>query len=447
MRPWSSFWTSRVNPDPLPVKPHSDVKAKSLPLETSQTPWFAGDKVYATSALGGWDQQLEPQSVSQPYIIQPEDSVYQALGRPLVLNRMDSPLQEPEDSVSSIIRCAHEDEMMELVAVIKQLREQAAKDAEMIAELRGQAQDNAHAIGVVRIENERMMKELSAAASEARVAAAAITAAAASATEAVANSPPTQSPPTHSPPARGLSPRSPPPHNHPPHDPPPHSSPPHSPPPHSPPPHSLPPQSPPPQSPPPHSPPTPIPPPHSPPTSSRPTLSPSTSSRPTPSPSTPAPPSPPKKGKGKQSPKQAAPVSTPSSPRTTYTNPPSFTAIPQPTASSANLTIFETYDRMINLLKNKPRPDVQLGDYPWPMFPEPSFSFPQRITLRSEVTKEKVVAFVRAYASAYGLEQRGNRGEAMLKAWRSIMDRSEDAILKGTAARAFTYMDMATRSL
>jgi hypothetical protein len=102
---------------------------------------------------------------------------------------------------------------------------------------------------------------------------------------------------------------------------------------------------------------------------------------------------------------------------------------------------------MINLLKNKPRPDVQLGDYPWPMFPEPSFSFPQRITLRSEVTKEKVVAFVRAYASAYGLEQRGNRGEAMLKAWRSIMDRSEDAILKGTAARAFTYMDMATRSL
>jgi cytochrome c553 len=61
---------------------------------------------------------------------------------------MDSPLQEPEDSVSSIIRGVHEDEMRELAAVIKELREQAARDAELITELRGQAEDNARAIGV-----------------------------------------------------------------------------------------------------------------------------------------------------------------------------------------------------------------------------------------------------------------------------------------------------------
>lgn len=108
--------------------------------------------------------------------------------------------------------------------------------------------------------------------------------------------------------------------------------------------------------------------------------------------------------------------------------------------------MFETYDRMVNLLKNKPRTDIQLGDYPWPMFPEPAGSFPQRISLRSEVKKEKVYAFVQAYASAYGPAQQKKRADAMVEAWKSISNKSADMILNGTAARALTYMDMAARS-
>lgn len=102
---------------------------------------------------------------------------------------------------------------------------------------------------------------------------------------------------------------------------------------------------------------------------------------------------------------------------------------------------------MIDLLKTKPCADIHLNDYPWPMFPEAAGSFPQRITLRSQVDKEKVYAFVRAYVSAYGPGRRKERGEAMTKAWKSIAARSTDGILRGTASRAFTYMDMATRSL
>ena len=101
---------------------------------------------------------------------------------------------------------------------------------------------------------------------------------------------------------------------------------------------------------------------------------------------------------------------------------------------------------MVNLLKTKPRTDVQLSDYPWPMFPEPAGSFPQSIALRSDVKKEKVCAFVQAYTSAYGPGQRTARGDAMMKAWKSIMNKSDDIILNGTVARAFTYMDMATQS-
>lgn len=413
MRPWS-FWSSRANS--LPIKPHQDSQAKSSLAGKSEPSW-------ATGAPGGWDQQTEPQSVSQSYITQPEDSIYQVFGRPLVLNRMDSPLQEPDDSVSSIIHGVHEDEAMELVAAIKELREQATRDVALIAELRGQAEDNAHAIGVARIENERLMKELSAAVSEARVAAAAAAAsaaaAAAAATTAAAaaaaasatgtavtvNSPPTHGPPTHSPPPHSPPTRSPPIRSPPTHSPPTHSSPLHSPPLHSPP-----------------------------------------TDTPTRSPSTDTPPSPPKTGKKKKPLKQAPPVSTPSSPKTTYTKSPTITAAPQPTPSSPNLTIFETYDRMVNILKTKPRTDVQLGDYPWPMFPEPAGSFPRRITLRSDVEKEKVFAFVQAYTSAYGPGQRDKRGDAMVKAWKSIMGRSDDIILNGTVARAFTYMDMAAQS-
>jgi len=370
--PWP-FWTSRANSEPLPVKSNQDTRATSPLVENSEPSWSAHDKVYATSAPGGWDQQPEPQPASQPYIIQPEDSLYQPLDRPLVLNRMDSPLQEPEESVSSILRGVHEDEMRELVAVIKELREQAARDAELITELRGQAEDNAHAIGVLRIENERLVKEMSAAAAEAReavaVAAAAASAAsaasasasaAAAAAAAAANSPPPPSPPAPAPQTTG-------------------------------------------------------------------------------------------------EPRQVPYVSTPTSPRTTPTsppfipespiNPPSSTAVPQGTPLSPNLTMFETYDHMVNLLKTKPRSDVHLGDYPWPMFPEPAGSFPPRITLRSDVKKEKVYAFVQGYTSVYGPAQRKERGEAMVRAWKSIMDRSEDIILKGTAARACTYMDMAARSL
>ena len=355
MGPWS-FWTSRANSDPLPVKPRQDSKSGSPLAESSEASWSANDKVYATSAPGGWDQQPEPQPVGQPYYIQPGDSVFQPYGRPLVLNRMDSPLQDAEDSVSSIIRGVHEDEARELIAVIKELKEQAAGDAELIAELRGQAEDNARAIGVLRIENERLMKELSTAASDARVATAVATATAA--TAAVAKRPP----------------------------------------------------------------------------------------------------APPKIDDEKKTPKQARLLSTPSSPKTTPTTPPmipktnqpeplSSTAFSQITPSSPNLTTFETFDRMVSLLKTKPRPDIQLGDYPWPMFPEKTGSFPPRITLRSEVKKERVYAFVQAYTSASGPGQRKERGEAMVKAWKSIMDRSEDTILNGTAARAFTYIDMAARSL
>jgi hypothetical protein len=376
---------SRANSDPLPVNSRQDSQAKSPLGEKSETSWSEDDRVYATSAPGGWDQQPELQPIRQPYVIQPDDPTYQAFGRPLVLNRMDSPLQEPEDSVSSIIRGVHEDEMREVVSVIKALREQAARDTDLIAELRGQAEDNARAIGVIRIENERLLKELSAASSEARAAATAVVAATVSANETAAtaaSSPPTHTPPTHTPPT---------------HTPPSHTPPTHTPPSHTPPSHT--------------------------------------------------PPSPPKTDKGKKVPKQAPPVSTTSSPKTTHTSSSSFTAVPQPTPSSPHLTIFETYDRMINLLKTKPRPDIQLGDYPWPMLPEPAGSFPRRITLRSEVKKEKVYAFARAYASAYGPGQQKERGEAMVKGWKSIMDKSEDAILNGTAARAFTYMDMVARSL
>ena len=426
MGPWS-FWTSRANSEPLPIKPRYDSPAKSPLGEESETSWSTDDKVYATSAPGGWDQQLEPLPASHPFDIQPDDSAYQAFGRPLVLNRMDSPLQEADDSVSSIIRGVHEDEIRELVAAIKQLREQAAKDAELIAELRGQAEDNSHAIGVVRIENERLMKELSATASAARVAAAAVAAAAASATDIAGAAP--NSPPTHSPPSPPKTDEG----------------------------KEVPKQAPPVSTlsnvtsspftadlqptPPTHSPPSPpktdegkeVPKqalPVSTPSSSKPTRA----------------TSPPKTDEGKEIPKQAPPGSTPSSSKTTRATSPSFTANLQP-PPSPNVTIFETYDRMVNLLKNKPRPDVQLGDYPWPMFPEPPGSFPQRITLRSDVKWEKVDAFVQAYTSAYGPGRRKERGEAMVKAWKSIMDRSEDTILKGTAARAFTYMDRATRSL
>ena len=406
MPAWS-FWPSRSYSDP--IKPSKDSQVKSPLAEQSETSWSAGPKVYATSAPGGWDEQPEPQIVKQPYIVQSEDAIFHAFGRPLVLNRMDSPVQEPDDSVSSIIRGVREDEVMELVAVIKELREQAERDAELIAELRGQAEDNAHAIGVARIESERLIKELSASAAEARAAAAA----AVSTTETAANSPPTHRPPT--PPIH-----SPLPHRSPPHSPPPHISPTRSPPPHLPPTRSPPPRS---------------PPPHIPPTQSPPTRSPSTQS----------PPSPPKTGGKKKPLKPAPPVSVPSSPKRTYTNSPSFTTVLQPTPSP-NLTMFETYDRMVNLLKNKPRADIQLGDYPWPMFPEPAGSFPPRITLRSEVKKEKVHAFVQAYASAYGPAQQKRRADAMVEAWKSISNKSQDMILNGTAASAFTYMDMAARS-
>ena len=388
MGPWS-FWMSRANSEPLPGKSQQDSNVKSPLAESPETSWSAENKIYATSAPGGWDQQPEPQS----YIIQPDDSAYQPFGRALVLNRMDSPLQEADDSVSSIIRGVHEEEMRELVAVIKELREQAARDAEFVAELRGQAEENAGAIGLLRIENERLMKELSAAASEARAAAAAAVAAATTAAATAA----AIIPPPHSPPPHSLLPHSPPPRSLPLHNPPPRSPPPHS------------------------------------------------------------PPAPPKTDEEKKTPKQAPHVSTPSSPKTTptappivhqtHTNPSSSTVIPQPTPSSPNLLVFETYDRMINLLKTKPRPDIQLGDYPWPMLPEPAGSFPQRITLRSDVKKEKVFAFVQEYASLYGRGRRKERGEAMVKAWQSVMSRSGDPILNGTAARAFTYMDMATRSL
>ncbi len=428
MRPWS-FWTSRANSEPLPIEPRQDSQAKSPLAEQSETSWSAGHKVYATSAPGGWDEQPEPQLVGQPYIIQPEDPIFHAFGRSLVLNRMDSPVQEPDDSVSSIIRGVHEDEVIELVALIKELREQAARDAELIAELRGQAEDNAHAIGVARIESERAMKELSAAASEARAAAAAAAAAAATANEIAANSPPTHrspTPPTHTPPPRSSPPHSPSPRSPLPRSPPPHIPQTLSPPPRSPSPHIPPTHSPPPRSPPPHIPPT-----HSPPTRNA---------------STHTPPSPPKKGDKKKLLKQAPPVSTPSSPKTTYTHSPSLKTVPQPTPSSPDLTIFETYDRMVNLLKTKPRTDIQLGDYPWPMFPEPAGSFPQRIAFRSEVNKGKVCACVPAYTSAYGPGRRKERGDAMVKAWKSIVGRSEDLILNGTVARAFSYIDMAARS-
>ena len=398
MRPWS-FW-SRANSYPIPAKSNQVSKVTSPLVESPETSWSADSKIYATSAPGGWDQQPEP----QPYILQPDDAAFQPFDRPLVLNRMDSPLQGAEDSVSSIIRGVHEDEMRELVAVIKELREQAAGDAEFVAELKGQAEDNARAVGLLRMENERLMKELSAAASEAMAAAseaAAAAVAAAAAATAATKTPPLQSPHLQSP--------------------------------HL---HSLPLQSPPLQSPSIQSPPLQSPPPQSPPPHS--------------------PPAPPKKDDGKKAPKQAAPVSTSSSPQPTSTAPPiirqthtksSSTTVPQATLSPPNATIFETYDRMIELLKTKPRPDIQLGDYPWPMLPEPAGDFPRRITLRSEVEKEKVFAFVRDYASLYGPGQRKERGEAMMKAWQSIMNRSGDPILNGTAARAFTYMDMATRSL
>lgn len=401
MRPWS-FWTSRANSDPLPVKSNQVSKVTSPLAESPDTSWSPDSKIYATSAPGGWDQQPEP----QPYILQPDDAAFQPFDRPLVLNRMDSPLQGAEDSVSSIIRGVHEDEIRELVAVIKELREQAARDAEFVAELKGQAEDNARAVGLLRMENERLMKELSAAASKAMAAASEAAAAAVAATAAATAA--TKSPPIQSPP--------------PPQSPPPLQSPPlQSLPLQSPPIQSLSIQSPPPQSPPSHS-----------------------------------PPAPPKRDEEKKAPKQAAPVSTSSSPKPTSTAPPiirqthtksSSTTVPQPTLPPPNPTIFETYDRMIELLKTKPRPDIQLGDYPWPMLPERSGDFPRRITLRSEVEKEKVFAFVRDYASLYGPGQRKERGEAMMKAWQSIMNRSGDAILNGTAARAFTYMDMATRSL
>jgi hypothetical protein len=348
MGPWS-FWTSRANSDPLPVKSRQDSKSESPIAGNPEPSWSGDDKVYATSAPGGWEEPI-----GQPIIVQPADPVFQPFGRPFVLNRMDSPVQEPDDSVSSIIRGVHEDEMRELVAVIKELREQAAKDAELIAELRGQAEDNARAIGVIRIENERLMKELSSAASEARAAAAAATA---------QSSPKPLTPPTT-----------------------------------------------------------------------------------------------PKEDEKKRTPKQVPPVPITSTPKATPATPPFIpnTTNPPPplpsttlqtTLLSTNLSIFETYDSMIDLLKSKPRPDIQLADYPWPMFPDLTASFPPRLTLRSDVKKEKVHEFVQAYASAYGSAQRKERGEAMLKAWQLIMNRSEDSILKGTAARAFTYMDMAARSL
>ena len=347
---------SRSNSCPLPDKPFQVPNTKSPLSENPETSWSADDKVYATSAPGGWNQQPETQPISQPYIIQPDDPAY---GRPLVLNRMDSPLQDPEDSVSSVIRGFHEDEMRELVAVVKELREQAARDAELIAELRGQAEDNARAIGGLRIESERLMKELFAAASEARAAATAATA--------VTAVTPAVTPAAHSPPA------------------------------------------------------------------------------------------PPKADEEKKASKQVPPVSNssvpetnpipPSIPKITSTNPPSSPAVPQATPSSPNQAMFETYDHMVNLLKTKPCQNIQLGDYPWPMFPESADSFPRRINLRVDVKKEKVCAFVQAYTSAYGSGKRKERGEAMVKAWKSIMDRSEDTILNGTAARAFTYMDMAARSL
>jgi hypothetical protein len=371
MAPWS-FWTSRANSDPLPVKSRQDSRAKSPLVEDPETSRPADDKVYATSAPGAWDQHPESLPVSQPHIIQPDQFPYQSFGRPLVLNRMDSPLQEPDDNVSSVIRGAHEDEVRELVAVIKELREQAARDAELISELRGQAEDNAHAIGGLRIEHERLVKELSATASEARAAAAA---AAASASEAraaaiAAAATAAQSPPVHRPPALA------------------------------------------------------------------------------------------KRDEEQRAPKQVPPLSTPSSPKVSPAtplfipkatnpnpppNPPPYHS--QATPSSPYLAIFEIYDRMINELKTKPPLYIQLGDYPWPMLPDPAGSFPKRITMRSDVKKEKVYAFVQAYASISESGRRKERGEAMLKAWKSIMDRSEDIILNGTAARAFTYMDMAARSL
>ena len=72
---------------------------------------------------------------------------------------MGSPLQEPEDSTSSSI-CG--------VPILS--RELAT---ELVAEIRGQAQDDARADSVLRIENERLTEELSATA-EAKVVAAAV---------------------------------------------------------------------------------------------------------------------------------------------------------------------------------------------------------------------------------------------------------------------------------
>src|SRR5260221_4371694 len=110
MGPWS-FWTARANSDPLPVKSREDSNTMPSVADGLETSWSVSGQVYATSAPGGWDQEPmsmpESQPIGQPDSIQPDNPASQPFGRPLVLNRMDSPLQEPEDSVSSVIRGVH----------------------------------------------------------------------------------------------------------------------------------------------------------------------------------------------------------------------------------------------------------------------------------------------------------------------------------------------------
>ena len=104
--------------------------------ESPETSWSPGDQ-------RAW--RVGPAARAPTAHSPPDDPALQPFSRPLVLNRINSPLPGVEDGVSSIIRGVHEDEIRELAAVIKELGEHAERDTESVAELKAQAAHNARA--------------------------------------------------------------------------------------------------------------------------------------------------------------------------------------------------------------------------------------------------------------------------------------------------------------
>lgn len=137
-------------------------------------------------------------------------------------------------------------------------------------------------------------------------------------------------------------------------------------------------------------------------------------------------------------------VPVPAVPKVTATSTPTIgNAPPVPkVAGSAHKTAFEKYDRMLEALQQPSSATIRLIDLPWPMLPSPSsLSYPPVIVYRTDIARDRVEAFVKAYCDTG--EKGKKSAEKMLKDWKGILGKSSDALLNGTINRTISFLQMA----